>query len=314
MNRMKFICIALAMGSGFNALALTGSQADSGEREHQRNSGLVQKCPDHIKPDNPRVTGTRGEWGKPNSGIPLNTPIVNKVDNADGTGFFYFRMPLGYSTKWVWGKQEQNFDAAEIQQGNSWTFWMPERRYPEIPLGFSLMTQTHGCENGRPLPTDEQYLVTFQIEKIYRSEGARRRHYSEGSPEERWRKKFKGTESEIVLESGILTQKLGLKSSADLKSLGAPRQPPQGLGAEKGWGIGRVFYRHPDNYPFQFMFECDDTLQMLCSSQFYFPDRNLNIAMKFTRNHLDGWEDILAATLELLEGWEIDDPSPSTPR
>ena len=283
------------------------AEAEDGQLE----KGNTQACPSHIKPNNPRVTGTGGEWGEPNSGIPLDTPVVKRVEKADGNGFFYYKMPIGYSTKWVWGVRATSFDPeTEILEGNSWTFWMPEKRYPELPLGFSLMTKSHGCENGRPAPAPSQYLVTFQISKLHQYQGLYQKHYTQGTPEERWRKLFKNEEGDIELESGILTRNVTGQPYSTPKSLSSFRVPLTNIST----GKNNVYYRNPMNHPFQFLFECKDFGQMLCSAQFYFPDRNLNISMNFTRDHLDAWNDILKSTLELLDRWKIAAPNIDMPK
>ncbi len=253
----------------------------------ETHAAAEKSCPSHIKPNNPRVTGTKGERGNdPGKGVSLDTPIYMMAEKADGSGFFYFEVPLGYRLGWISEAPGYKFDPNEILPG-WWTFWMPEKRYPEIELGYSLLTRSHGCEQGRFPPSVNEYFVTFGVQSLIP------KHRRHGTPEDVWKKSFGhlGGTDDLVLDSGILTRKLGRNISSDIKSLSAPP--------------GRVFYRNPIGHPFQFMFACSDSLKRLCDAQFYFPERNLNLQMRFTRNRLDNWQEILDASLELLNGWGI---------
>ncbi|MFC3052822.1 hypothetical protein [Kordiimonas pumila] len=278
------------------------------EKEYYRKAPLSGElldeygCPRYIKPDNPRVTATRGKFSNPpDAGTPLETIGLVKAPKADGNGFFYYRMPIGYSLNWLTWEEESRFDPNTPLFGTWWTFWMPEKRYPEMPVGYSLMTKAYKCEQGRPYPSEDHYLVSFGVEALVNE-----KLNSGGTPEHMWRRKFKKPDGDIILPSGIITRQSTSGDFVIPEKLSSARQLPNGLNADKGWGIGRVYYRNPENHPYQFMIECADSFSMLCSSQFYFPDRNLNIVMHFTRERVDMWEDILVAAMELLDHWQVD--------
>jgi len=129
-------------------------------------AGNDKTCPSQFSPDNPRVTGSAGAYGpNPDAGIPLDPPVQVKGRRSDGSKNFYYKMPLGYQLNWLPRGTKSNFDPQDFLTP-WWTFWMPNKRYPEFPLGYSLMTRSHGCEQGRAAPTSEKYFVTFALSTL----------------------------------------------------------------------------------------------------------------------------------------------------
>jgi hypothetical protein len=230
-----------------------------------------------------------------------------KVLSADGKSELYYQLPVGFRTGWLNPHESHSFREGALVPGNSFTFWMPELRHPERPSGISLTTTANRCEHGRPIPPDDHFLVTVEVRPHYWGEDIVRKHRRSGTPEERWQKMFRkpGMDIEVVMASGMLTVNRSREAFREPKSLGEIRPELFPI------GDGDVFYRHPEGYPYQFFLHCAGIGKpgRCIDNQFFFPELNLNLEIRFTRDHLDKWQEIGEATLKLLDHWQIEAPT-----
>ena len=127
-------------------------------------TAVAGRCPKHISPSNPRVTHSGGEWGPPDRAVPLDQKIFVSAHYRDSDETYLLYLPLGYRAGWLNRGKASDFDPDAVQKGASFAFWMPSMRHPEMPIGVTAAggASTYRCEQGRPPPGPDEYLVTIK--------------------------------------------------------------------------------------------------------------------------------------------------------
>ena len=216
--------------------------------------------------------------------------ILGAVANADKSSSIFYRLPLGYLTfrnsRFQGVKDKKIMLKTKIEILN-FTFWMPEKRYVETNVAYAAAPD-QVCEYGRPQPNKDHYLVQVVVSSLDR-------HSSVGLPEKIPEKiyalderLFKKKEKPTTIEYGLIRNMSKINRSN-------PDAKPRWL----------KHYRHPEGHPYQVYFKCH---WRVCEGYVYFPTDKLFFSMQFERKRMPNWRKNVAATLELLESWQIKAP------
>lgn len=242
----------------------------------------LEVCPADMKPENPRVTHSHhGDYRPPGKGIPLDTLVSDHNWNADKSAVWQYRMPLGYRTGWTRTYRAQDFDTNAVHGISDFTFWMPDKRYPERRMGFPMGSHPKVCEHGRPRPGEDDYLIRFSFGAISRVPIMK-------TPEQWWGK--------IYLPNG--TRQYGLiKDKLHINDIDKQ--------------TGQVFhedYDHPIGHPYQVTFGCYLGKGEICTGNLYFPEEKLSLFIQFGSQYMPIWQTNVVAALELLKSWKAETP------
>jgi hypothetical protein len=237
------------------------------------------KCMRGIHLDAPIQTTT-----KMIGNLPLDLPL-NLLYKDD-----FYRIPLGYFTGWVVPKSKEfpyGFDLDKVQKVPRlhFSFWMPSLRYPEVSATSYPNLRT--CENGRPLPTNNQYIAIIRIENVEEDgNGVPITPLERYEREARWRD----------MGTYVFSEVAGLIKYDSAKT---PNRFSD-------------LYRHKENTDPQIYMECSK-LEMkvpnpTCHARFYYEKENLYFHMIFPPDKLEEWPKIVATMRKMLDGWRVADP------
>ena len=239
-------------------------------------------CPADMKPGNPRVTHSHhGDFRPPGKGIPLDTLVSDHNWNADKSAVWQISDAVGIQDGWTRTYRAEDFDINAIHGTSDFSFWMPDKRYPERRLNFPMGTEPKVCEHGRPRPGEDDYLVRFSFGAISRVPILK-------TPEQEW--------SQGYFPRGDIRYNL-IKPKTHIYDINKT--------------TGKIFresYYHPVGHPYQVHIGCYLWKGDICTGNLYFPEEKLSLFIQFGNQYVSVWQKNVIAALELLKSWQAETP------
>ncbi len=247
-----------------------------------------EECPSTVSPYNPRQTQTDYKSLTLKRYIGWDEIITVEAYSASKKKKMRFRMPFGYSSS-----QFLDIEPSQgIQTGMGFgiKFWMPDKRYVERIIEMDLF---HPCENGRPPPTADQYLVSgaiWPLEKLVWRNSAEiyetpQWHYDRDIENHRY-----NSGEKAVLKYGLIYNKRYFWSQ-DYKN-------GKEISRKKLW---EHYYRHEEGAAFQAYFKCVG----MCVGWFYYPDRDLHFSVFFPHQYMMHWRDMVETYLAYVDKFHV---------
>lgn len=220
-------------------------------------------------------------------GVPLRERIDVAVNSVP------LRVPAGY----IWPtRREQGQVSARPEM--FFRFWMPDRRWPEVPA-FGVQPVYRPREQGRPRPGNDTYLV------------------------------YVFAASDVALSTpGFLSPEAQFRNLISHVGVGGYNFELQPFGLVRFWpksSPGHVKdrsldYRHVEGSDPTVLFSCvashlDETAGPYASCQglAYLAADQLSLDMRFPRDALPRWADIVCAARDLFLSWRVAPPAKAGP-
>lgn len=213
--------------------------------------------------------------------LPLIQPItVFYKDN-------FYRIPLGYLTWWGTPKTKADSKGYDLEgvnefQALAFHFRMPELRFSET----NEMSDRNlrSCENGRPVPGDNEHIVKVIIEE----------------PRQGWQ----NLPDTPVNEYKSVIRVWGEDTIVSKKQHGLIR-----FHSSKYPDEFTIHYRSAaDNVPEAYM-ECSHPEKRVpnpnCWAKFYYPKEDRYMQLWFPDDKISQWKEFLAAAHKLMDRWKI---------
>lgn len=220
-----------------------------------------------------------------------DVPLRERVD-VEVNGVL-LRVPAGY----IWPTRRER-GHVNVRPEMFFRFWMPDKRWPEVPA-FGVQPVYRPHEQGRPRPGNDTYLV------------------------------YVFSASDVALSTpGYLSPEAQFHNLTAHVGVGAYNFEVQPFGLVRFWPKSSpgtikdrsLDYRHIEGSDPMVLFSCqasplDETVgpYASCQGYAYLAADRLSLEMRFPRDALPRWADIVCAARDLFLSWRVSPPAEAGP-